>query len=315
MKITVFLFLLFILIGRNSAAQNSGKSKSFDQSQMDTLKIKLSGVKFFEILTSQEERDIMKQIMGNPGESVDLQILNGIVDYANKDLELGLIYTNEQLQQSFKYANSICDYVFFSYSIGAFKSDFMAIGKLPIEFTFIFCDNSEYKFKKTIGVNGSTNYRLTIRNLLSNTVNKKISFKKTLQYDSTSRLSIQKKSPVINYPDFISYLDSSKSLSKYEGLFELFHSENTAARLKLGIYNDKGVLKLLYFGGSHYKNDWNEGELKGILTLTKSESDLLVKLYDAFKFERNFAMKFSDSNAFDLISLETKSTDRYVRIK
>ena len=310
-----FLTLIFCFFISWTSTFSQKKSVPVEILKLDTLQTKLSGVKYAYFLFSETERKVLLQQLGNIGNTVDFQIISGIIDYFNKDLLISHIVTDEQKKQSFENANSACDYVYFSFSLGAFKSDFMAIGKIPFEFTFTFCDKSEYSFKRIIPVNGLTNYRITFRNVMNNLVNRYIDRKNKWSYNEANKLRMKENPIVIRYKDFMNYLDTNKNLSKYEGLFELAYSDVGTSRQIFGIYNDNGQFKLVYFEGSYFSSDWDDGELKGELKLTKSETDILVKYYDSHKLGTNFLMKFNDTNAFDLYPIDKKEVDRYIRIR
>lgn len=306
----ILLFIITINPSKVISQKRNKKQKSEYELKMDTLKIKLSGVKYARLLVNDDTKDVYKQTEGAGVRSADYQVTVGFKEYITEDLGLGFIMTDQQEDLAVNYTTSACDYVYVSYSIGSFIKEFGAVGKYPLEINFIFCDTKDNIFKINVPVNGTTNYRITFRSAFNRIVNK------DWKYNLSNRLKIKNNAIVINFNNFSTYLDTCKTLTKYEGVYELFSSNNTiASHLKLGIYNDNGILKVIYLSGANNKDDWMEGELKGTMTKTKSDSDFLLDIYNGFKSLLKGTLTFTNDNAFELKISRQVYTDKYVRLR
>lgn len=308
------LVILFLLIYKGES-QNLYMKDSEEEKVLDTLKQKLTGIKYVRLFVNDDVVQSYKNIIGNAASSKDLEVVNGFVDYVREDLNKGFVMTEEQKKQANMLSSSLCDFVNVVYEIGVFKRDLGAIGSYPLTVYFVFCDGSQYKFKKIVGVSGTTDYRKVFRNAFSSIINLKSTKKIKYDYKESNRLTLKNNPIVIDYKSFNYYLDTCKTLQKSEGVYELFSTENQTPNYKLGIYNDNGILKLICLDAAEFKLDWKDGELKGILTKTKSESDYLLIYYNGSKIESKGTISFINENSFNLTTKDLKGTDRYIRIK
>jgi len=271
----------------------------------DSLISKLRGVQIIDLGYSKAQEEALIHNATSP----DAQVLSGLVDYLRDDLGLQVIVTEEQREQSIKIAKSQCDYGYVSLDIGAFNSELFAVGNYPVSLTFGFCDATHYTLKTTVPVNGLTNYRRRFYN----------EFKRMLyfqrRYDPSLKISVPKNKIVLNESDFIKYLQDSIPKSKYEGIFELFSSDNNTAKYRLGILNQNDTLKIIYFSGATFSDDWSEGELKGVVMKTKSENDFMGTIFGGSKNLSNVSLSFLNENSFEVRSATLKGVDKYVRVR
>ncbi len=262
------------------------------------------------MIIDDRTKEVYKQNEGGGVNSGDHQVALGLKDYINEDLKLDFIMSDEDEDLVAPSLSSICDYVYISYSIGAFKKDFGVVGTYPLTLSYLFCDFSEYRYTIQVPVNGLTNYRVTFRRAFNNILDKQ------WKYDFGNRVSIKFNPRIIRFTDFNQYLDTCKSLNKYEGIYELINSNNAiAGNLKLGIYNDNGSLKLVYFDGATYKDDWIDGEIKGTLTKTKSEIDFLLLVYGGFKNQTRSYLTFINDNIFEYKVNNEKWSYKFIRLR
>jgi hypothetical protein len=317
-KLFCLIPILFFLniSGISQKKMSEAKMKEAEEERiLDTLKQKLSGVRFVYLFKSEDVKEIYKNIEGNAKVSGDLLVVLGFKDYVETDLEKGFVMTDEQYVFASNDAKSFCDFVIVQYSVGTFIRDFGAIGRYPLTVDFVFCDGSNYSFTRNVKVTGTSNYRNVFRYAFKSIVDREISFNKYWIYTEGNRLRMKTNPIIIDYRNFSNYLDTCKTLSKYEGVFELFSSENKTSNYKLGVYNDNGILKLIFLGGANLELDWKEGELKGILSKTKSEGDFLMIYYGGAKLESKGTISFTNDNSFNFNSKDFKGTDKYIRIK
>lgn len=313
-KILLSILVLVLHIYKGESQYMYMKDKE-EGKVLDTLRQKLTGVKYVRLFTNEEVIQSYKSIIGNAASSKDLEVVNGFADYVNEDLNKGFVLTEEQQSQANRLSTSLCDFVTVAYDIGTFKRDLGAIGSYPLTVYFVFCDGSQYSYKRIVGVSGTTDYRRVFRNAFSSIINLKNTRKIKYEYLESNRLSLKTNPIVISYNSFNNYLDTCKNLQKCEGIYELFSTENQTVSYKLGIYNDNGTLKLICIDAGEFKLDWKEGELKGILTKTKSDYDFLMIYYSGSKIESKGTISFTNENSFNLKTKDLKGTDRYIRIK
>jgi hypothetical protein len=307
MKTLVIFFSLVICFHITVIPQSNAEIKKQKEVSRDTLKKKISGVRFADLRFTKAQEQLFLSNASSP----DAQLLLGIVNYLKKDLGLLVIVTQEQRIEALKNAKSRCDLVFFDYDIGQFKSSFAAIGTIPFSFSFSFCDKSKYTFTTKLNVSGLT--------ILSNKTRATCysEFACTRKFDINKKMSVQKNPSLISLTDFTKYLDTSLTKLPIEGIFQLFSSSNNTSKYKLGICNMKDTLKIIYFDGADFSEDWAEGELKGYLTKTNSDSHFFAKWNNLDKSTIDAALTLINPNSFELKSSDiyTPMDDKYVRLK
>jgi len=311
-KMKYFLLLLFYSLLSITCYSQSKKEirkekvKS-NERMLDTLQIKISGVKYADFGLSKAQEEIFI----NNSNSGDALILVGIRNYL-KDLGLDVIITEAQRSEAVKLSKSQCDYVRVRYDIGEFKSKFGAIGNYPFSFNFEFCDNSVYSFNSNLSVNGLTNYSFLIKSTCA------YYFPLKKKYDQAQKLKIEINPIVLSKSVFNNYLDTAISKKAIEGIYQLFSSDSYTSKYTIGIYFQNDTLKIVYFDGADFSEDWKEGELKGYLFSTLSENDYLVKWYSLDKVLIDGSVSFTSKNAFEFKSNTLgydKGIDKFVRIK
>jgi hypothetical protein len=299
---------MFSLAFSDSHAQ---RKKTEAELKLDTLISRLSGVKFAKLIASQEYIEILKNQAGNNVASIDHLILNGISDYFNRYFGIDVIISAEQESITKGHSSSYCDFVSIQYEIEPIKG-VGALKDYPLILKFIFCDLNSYELKLRVSAvgNGSPNYRANvITSLLLRLTDKKV------KYDIKNRLALKHLETVINQDAFKKYLDSSKNLNKFEGIYEIISSDANNPFIRVGLYNHNGTFKIIYFNGADFEDDWYDGEVFGVLTSTKSENDFLAIIYDQNKNELKGSVYFNNSNAFELRIRGVKGVDRYIKIK
>ena len=306
--LSFFIFTFLCSIGLNTFSQSKKEQEKEHERMLDTLEHKISGVKYadFRFSTAQEN------IIINNSNSGDAIILNAIVNYLKTDLGLSVIVTKEQRDESIKLAKTQCDYVQVNYELGQFKSTFMAVGSYPFKFSFVFCDKSQYSFETRLNVNGLTNYNQLIRNTC------KYNFPIKRKYSEENKLKIPSNSFIISLNDFTKYLDSEVKKKPIEGLFQMFNSNVSTSKYKLGIYSQNDSLKIVYFDGADFSEDWREGESKGYLFSTLSENDFILKYFALDKKFLDGSLTLLNNNSFEIRFTtigKTTDLDKYVRIK
>jgi len=305
----LFLLCLLYIVSINCFPQSKAEIKKQKERSIDTLKKKISGVRFADFGFSKAQ----EQIFINNATSPDAQLLTGIVNYLKMDLGLQVIITQEQRNESLKIAKSRCDVVFFTYDVGQFKSSFGAIGNVPFSFSFLFCDKSKYSFNTKLHVDGLT----ILANKTRQTCFFEFAYKR--KFDINQKILIQKNSSLISLADFTKYLDTSLHKLPIEGIYQLFSSSNNSSKYKIGICNRNDTLYIVYFDGANYSEDWTEGESKGYLTKTMSESDFFVKWFSLDKTLMEGAITFANNhNSFELKSSDIQNpieNDKYIRLK
>jgi hypothetical protein len=304
----VLIFCLFSSIGYSQSKKEIKKEKAKQHERIvDTLQDKISGVKFVDLGLSKAQ----EVFFINNSNSGDALILKGVIDYL-KEIGLTVVVTQEQRDEIVKLSKSQCDYVNVTYNIGEFVSKFGAIGNYPFNFSFKFCDNSIYSFSTKISVNGLTNYSF----LIKNTCNEYFPIKR--KYNIEKRLKFANNEVIISSSDFSKYLDDSTAKKNIEGIYQLFSSDANTSKYSIGIYNSKDTLKVIYFNGTDFLDDWKEGEFKGYLISTLSESDYIVKWVSINKTILDGSITFVNKNAFEFKSITwgyNKGVDKFIRIK
>ena len=307
MKSFFILLLLVISFHITVLSQSKSEIKKQKERSIDTLKNKISGVKFADLGLSKAQ----EQLFLNNAISPDAQLLIGIVNYLKSDLGLQVIVTQEQRTKALKFARSRCDLVYFNFDVGQFKSSFGAIGTIPFSFSFSFCDKSKYSFNTKLHVDGLT----ILNNKTRQTCLFEFSYKR--KFDINQKILIQKNPSLISLTDFTKYLDTFSHKLPIEGIYQLFSSSNNTSKYKIGIYNIQDTLKVIYFDGADFSEDWVEGEIKGYLIKTNSDSHLFAKWNTFDKTIIDAAVTLINTNSFELVSndIHTPMYDKYVRLK
>lgn len=273
----------------------------------DTLKRKIQGIKFADLgLTKEQESTLLNQ-----SASKDAAILAGVRRYL-KDIGLDAIITEEDRAKAIKQSKSKCDFVSFRFEIGQYQSLMMSNGQYPFSFSFIFCDNTKYTFSSKLKVHSMTDYAFEAWSACIDN----FSYKR--KYNESERLQVKHNEIVISNKNLEFYLDTAKNKNQFEGIYQLLSSESDKSKNTLGIYLNNDSLKLIFINGSDFKNDWNEGELKGLLIKTMSENDFILKWYTLDKSLVEGSISFINGNSFDLkinSPSYSKGIDKYIRIK
>ena len=306
-RVTLIFFLIIIFANKGQTQKKSDLKRQHEK-MIDTLKRKITGVKYvdFGFSTAQE------QLIINNVNSLDAQVLIGFTNYIKSDLGLQPIITAEQRQEIFKTVGSSCDVVRFSYEFGEFNSRLIAVGNYPFTFSFIFCDKSTYSFKTKMYVDGLTIYHKKARETCA------FEFVNKNKYDIKQRIAVKKANPIITELQFNNYLDTSLHKLVFEGIYQLFSTANNTSKYKIGVFKSNDTLILIYFDGANFKDDWVDGEFKGFLTKTSSENDFFVKWISLDKSEIDATITFLNSNTFILKSSDLRNPiqeDKYVRIR
>lgn len=300
----LFLFSITVV----ALSQKKSDIKKQHERMIDTLKKKITGVKYVDFgFSSAQEQMILNNVS-----SLDAQVLIGFVNYVKMDLRLIPIVTAEQRKELSNLVTSSCDIVRFNYEFGEFNSKLIAIGNYPLTFTFTFCDKSTYSFKTKMYVDGLTVYHKRARETCA------FEFINKNKYDISQRISVKKSTQIITESQFNKYLDTSSHKLPIEGIYQLFSTANNTSKYKVGVFNSNDTLKVIYFDGANFKEDWIEGELKGYLTKTSSENDFFAKWISLDKSQIDATITFTNNNAFILKSSDIYNPiqeDKYVRVR
>ncbi|HEV8506472.1 MAG TPA: hypothetical protein VGQ53_13765 [Chitinophagaceae bacterium] len=276
-----------------------------DKKTLDTLKDKLSGVKYatFNLTEAQEN------FFAENSESTEAQILQGITSYLKSDLGMEVLVTRAARQQLRKLSNpSACDYALVGYRVRDVKSSFPA-GKFSFTLSIKFCDESRYSFETELSFNVLTDYVDLIRKVCVS------HFPISREYDEKKKSILPKGPFIISQRDFEKYLDSGKVKKPIEGIYQLSYSENGTPKYKIGIYNHNDTLKIVYFGEEILNKNWIEGEIKGYLASKKSESVYIGQWIGIGKIKYTASLHFLDDISFEMSSSQLDGKDKYVRIK
>jgi hypothetical protein len=273
------------------------------------LKEKLSGVKYAVFNLTQDQE---KFLIENDTGSIEAEILNGVTSYIKDDLGIEVLVTRKQRQEIKELrSTSLCDYALVGYGVEDVKSSSIVDGKFSFKFSVKFCDGSRYSFNTELSFNELTNYVILIRTAC------KSNFPLSIQYDEKKKLTLPKGPFIISKRDFEKYLDSNKTKKPIEGIYQLISSENSSPKYTIGIYDHNDTLKIVYFEQEILNKNWNEGEIKGYLTSTNSQSDYIGQWIGTEKLKYTVSLHFSNNTSFEISSNELNGgiKDKYVRIK
>lgn len=303
-----FFVLLFVTSGLSQSKKEKKAKAPPKLTKIDSLQKKLSGIKYIDLGLSKTYEDLIV----NNSNSADAQFLIGIVNYLKQDLRLEVIVSAEQRKQLVKIAKSKCDIGFFDFEIGQFKSNFAAVGNYPFTFSFIFCDSSKYSFVDKIRVNGLSNYANSIRNTCY------FNFQFIRKYNQEETLICPINDIVISKNAFYTYIDTALNKKPVEGVYRLFSSNSYTSNYTVGVFAHQDTLKIIYFEGADFSNDWREGEIKGYLTETMSPEDYLLTWYSLDKKIILGSLSFLNKNSFEVRINSPgfdNGVDKFVRIK
>lgn len=281
-----------------------------DESLPKELQEGLAGVKFGTIIQSDALEKFMIENTQNP----EIKAFIGVFDYLKTEIRLSHVaITKQQNEEIKKLGKSTCDYVWIDINIGEFKSDFMAVGKMVGAFIeYGFCDKSYYRvMMPPISVNGNTNIEKKYKKEFTTR------YFHAWDYNEKYKKKLIKNEIVISKEPFEEYLTKSDTLKYYEGVFKVLSSNVDVSQYEIGVYNKDGKIRIIYFSGADFSNDWSEGELKGILTPTMSNEDFLLEWFSADKQSLKGSLSFSNKNAFSIKTTNNNvmSEVKYIRIK
>lgn len=277
-----------------------------DKKTLDTLKDKLSGVKYAVFGLTQEQEDFFNE---NDG-SIEARILKGVSSYLKDDLGMEVLVTRKEIQEVKKLGNiSSCDVTLVGYGVQDVKSSSIVDGTFSFKFSMKFCDESRYSFETKLSCNVLTDYVGLIRGAC------KSNFPLSREYDEKKKPTLPKGPFIISQRDFEKYLDSNTSKKPMEGIYQLISSENNSPKYKIGLYHHNDTLKVVYFEQGILNRDWIEGETKGYLTRTESEADYIGQWIGVGKIKYTASLHFLNNISFEMSSSQLDGKDKYVRIK
>jgi hypothetical protein len=191
------------------------------------------------------------------------------------------------------------------------KSSSIVDGKFSFTFSVKFCDESRYSFDTKLSFNELTNYVTLIRTAC------KSNFPLSIEYDEKKKLTLPKGPFIISKRDFEKYLDSNKNKKPIEGIYRLTSSKNNNPKYTIGIYDHNDTLKIVYFEQEILNKNWNEGEIKGYLTSTNSQSDYIGQWIGIEKLKFTVSVHFLNNTSFEISSSQWsgRGKDKYLRIK
>src|SRR5580765_6128331 len=154
--VTILLLCLWSHRGHTQPEENIKKDKDVLQKRiLDTLKEKLSGVKYAVLSLTQDQENFFIE----NAESIEAEILNGVTSYIKDDLGIEVLITRKQRQEIKNMRNpSFCDYALVGYGVEDVKSSSIVDGKFSFKFSVKFCDESRYSFEAELSFNELTNY-------------------------------------------------------------------------------------------------------------------------------------------------------------
>lgn len=287
------VYLLFALLSSlcgyaQKKVRTFGPKDNLDYEYVNALK----GVKYADFGLNEAQE---KYLIAHP-ESADIQTINAFVSSLQEKLGVTTVVTNEQRDEMRKIARSVCDVVYCGIDIGDFKSDFMAIGKVPMTVKFTYCDSSVYYVQMVIRVDGNTNIYKKMKKEFSYILPEK-------GYDAKFKKQLEQ-NPIVS---------KEPGNSSYEGIYKLFDSDGPTAHIVKIVQIETG-LNLVNVSGGYFADDWKSGEVIGILHPTMSDGDFELEGWDSMKWRYKTTVVFPNKNSFQLTRRNGKIY-KYVRIK
>lgn len=260
---------------------------------------RLMGTRFADMQFTPE---MVNLVINNPNSS-ESQVLLAFVDYLKEFVAMKQVAVSpSQHDELYSMAPSQCDIVGAGIEMGEFKSDFLAVGRIPTTMVFGFCDQVVYKVQMTVGVNGNTNPYKRFKRAFYETLS-------TNKKDTKYRLTL----PTGFKMDNAEKLAREAQSLKIEGVYELFEANGPTPE-KVAIYKDGETIRLLHLSGGYLPHDWAEGEQIGILFPTASERDYKGQFNSSLKTGYQTSVTFENENAFSYTRRNGKSY-KYIRVK
>lgn len=260
---------------------------------------RMEGVRYGDVNFTKEAIDLLI----NNTQTAEAQVYRAFIDYLKESCSLKYVVVTEgQRNDLYKQAASRCDFVFPSLEIGEFKSDFLAVGKVPATMRLTFCDNVTYSIQMIIGVNGNTNYYKRFKREF-------IGAMYVENHDTKKRLSLPTGYQIPNAEQ----LAKENKSSKLEGVYEAFEADGPTPE-RIAIYKDGDTFRVVHLSGGYFPLDWQENEQIGVLIPTASERDFKGQFNDSMKNGYNTTVSFENDNAFSFSRRNGKSY-KYIRVK
>jgi hypothetical protein len=251
----------------------------------------------------QGTQDLVDFISRNPNQASSL-MFNSFISYLDEELKLSPIaWTPTQLNQLTSQEFDRCDYVYVGFENGDFKSILAAIGEIPINIIFQFCDGQSFRIESTMSVSGNTNYSTKVKRHLSKIL------KNDWEYDK----SYKRKSKNISLKYSSSQVDSLQNLPTkptIEGSYSIFTKEGIWTVEEFLVVRSGEQFDIVYLKGN--TQDWQKGELKGTLTPTLSEGNYLVNFRTINNEEISGSAVFQN-NSIDLVLNQFKA--KFIKVK
>jgi len=295
MRAVSFLFIFFCLF-------SNGYSQD-EKANLETLHRKLRSVKYADLGINETA---MKALISR-GTSESLDIL-AIKLFFFEDLKLmGTIITEEDREIVYSNCNSVTEIVNVNWQIGSFKSDFGAIGSHSMTIEFSFADKTRYRFNFPINVSGSTQMNNAIRRSLRKNIGE--------FYVKGEPLKIDFKRGEVIYTedDLAKYFDNQDNKLKIEGVYKLIKGNGSIE--KLAIAQKNGKIYFLNIKNKYFVDDWNYGEIRGIIEPTLARTIFTGTYLLIDKQEQQITLTVKEDNIIEITDSSGLDPLTFIKIK
>lgn len=233
-----------------------------------------------------------------------------LIDFLDEEFASStVVFADEKREAVFYKVASYCKIVNVRYNMESFKRDIGAVGRIPMQVSFTFCNGDKLSYNFTVNINGYTrDLKLAVLRAL----------RKNIPVDEiVSKLSIVKLpegAEVINFDSINSQIiNPVDDYNGIEGLYKIIESTSFTSLSKVMIKKMKDQLLILNLENKAFTNDWKKGQVIAKIQKTNS-SKYYVGTYRALNSDEDDISVTYDDNLVEIIFTKSKGTLKFVKL-
>ena len=235
--------------------------------------------------------------------------LAALIDFLDEEFNSTVVFADEKREEVFYKLASFCKIVNVRWNTESLKRDIGAVGRIPMEVTFTFCNGDKLNYDFTVNING---YTYDLKMAILRALRKNIPAGDIVAKLNTVKLPVG--AEVIN-------LDSIKTTTNntieenigIEGVYKIIESTNFTSLSKVMIKNIGDQLLILNLESKAFTNDWKKGQVIAKIQKTSS-SKYYIGMYRALNSTESDISLTYDDNLVEIVFTQSKETLKFIKL-
>jgi hypothetical protein len=232
-----------------------------------------------------------------------------LIDFLDEEFNSIVVFADEKREDVFYKVSSFCNIVNVRWNTQSLKRDIGAVGRIPMEVTFSFCNGDKLNYDFTVNING---YTYDLKMAILRALRKNIPVDEIVDKLNTVKLPVG--AEVIN-------LDSIKTTTNntieenigIEGVYKIIESTNFTSLSKVMIKNIGDQLLILNLESKAFTNDWKKGQVIAKIQKTSS-SKYYIGMYRALNSTESDISLTYDDNLVEIVFTQSKETLKFIKL-